>query len=232
MFANPSPGTDTYNANTDLPQETNTTVSGDATFICEFGSNVQGHFTAPLLSFEISLPSEDGSSTTFTTDCREWEDCDDWSPEHATTRLSIRPINTVRLSNYVHYRYEVQLTNVLQEFNASQFSCSISTGSSIRVLQWKGTAELIVEPSPVELESLSVPPTSVLPTGGGNNVTLPGVSVPNRRSSGTIIAGTVVPVVIVLVLFTATSLLLAAFAKWRRRQRREKSYELAEGKCI
>ena len=95
---------------------------------------------APLLSFELSMP---GNNSTFATTCRGWESCDDWSPVLPVTQLSITPMNKIDKSNFILYRYEMQLTNVVQELNASQFSCSISTGSPEHVLQWKGTAGTI-----------------------------------------------------------------------------------------
>ena len=137
-----SPGTDVYNADTSLPQETNTTVGGSATFVCEFGSNELSVVAAPLLSFEVSIPGSNGNST-FTTNCRRWDGCEKWSPDHPTTQLSIKPINKINKPNFILYQYEVQLTNVVQELNASQFSCSISTGSPEHILQWKGTAGTI-----------------------------------------------------------------------------------------
>ena len=227
--AAPSPGTDVYNANTSLPKETNTTVGGNATFICEFGSNQPDNIIVPLLSFEISLPSEDGNSTTFTTDCQRWKSCDNWSPVPATTQLSIRPLNMISKSNFVHYRYEVLLTNVVEEFNSSQFSCSISTGSPERILEWKGTAELIVESASVTVPSSPPPVTS---GDSDSNVTVPRVSsTPNRSNRSAITAAAVVLVVIVLALVAAISLLLATFTKWRRKHR-EESHELSQGKCI
>ena len=146
----------------------------------------------------------------------------------ATTQLSIRPINVISQSNFINYRYEVQLTNVVEEFNASQFSCSISTGSPERILQWKGTAELIVEPASISVQTL--PP--IMPPGGNDsNVTVPIVSsTPNNGSNrSAITAASVVLVVIIFALVVAISLLLATFTKWRRKQR-EQSNELSQGK--
>ena len=215
------PETDIYNANTSLPQETNTTVGGNATFVCKFGTNEPDSIFTPLLSFDISLDSDDGNTTTtFTTRCQNWDDCDDWSPDQfAATRLSITPINEIEMSTFIQYRYEVQLINVVQEFNASQFSCSISTGSPVRVLQWRGTGGLTVEASPV-VPILFAPPTT---TGG-----LP-ISVPNKNATGAITAAAVVPVVVILALVVAISLLLATFKKWKSKRTGE-PYELAQGK--
>ena len=216
----------------------NTTVGGNATFVCKFGTNEPDNIFTPLLSFNISLASDDGNTTTtFTTDCRGWDDCNNWSPDQLATRLSITPINTNRNSNFIHYQYEVQLTNVVQKFNGSQFSCSISTGNPVRILQWRGTAELIVEPpSPVVVFNVVAPFTTAPPTTNGlptraNNVTmhLPGASAPNKSATGTITAAAVVLVVVIFALAVAISLLLAIFMKWRSK-RTEESYELAQGK--
>jgi hypothetical protein len=83
---------------------------------------------------------------------------------------------------------------------------------------------------PPEDEPPTFPPA---PPAESNNVTvpLPGVSAPNKNTTGAIITAAVVPVVIILALAVAISLLLATFTKWRSK-RSEESYELAQGKYI
>ena len=230
------PGTSVYTANTSLPHDTNTTVGGNASFFCAFGSNKQNSFiNLPRLRFKLSIPGDDDhNSSVLSTVCQNWDMCDDWSPAFPTTELSIRPIEKFNEPTFVFYQYEVRLSNVAQELSGSQFSCSISTDIREDSIQWEGTAELIVERNFIDFpDSLPRRPTTpgVSTTAETQISTVVLVSGSSAVSSGAITATALTLVVIILGLVTAISLLFAALVRWRRKHSLP-SYELASGKRI
>ena len=224
--------TPVYIVNTSLPQDANTTVGGNATFFCEFGSNSVSPAAIPLLRFKFSIPNEDGEhNSAFTTECPIWDTCSDWSPSLPSTELSILPTRKGNKNIFPSYHYEVWLTNVVPELNGSQFSCSISTGPE-NLIQWEGTADLIVEPvfvEPTMVEPTFMKPTMIESTLVPQTTELPENPKISKNINGEVIAAAaVVLIVILLALVTTVSVLLATFMKWRRKHR--EPYELAQGK--
>ena len=137
--------------NISLPENVVTTVGGDATFVCQFGSS--DSVEELLMRFKLVLPEEnfDGNNS-LTTKCYFWNDCEEWtSKTNVSTVISIRPIRDISDSSYTRYSYEISLRNVEESLNGSVFSCSVSTfsptdkpGGPQEFIEWEGSAELVV----------------------------------------------------------------------------------------
>ena len=209
-----------WNANTSLPRGTNAALGDDAVFTCEFGGP-RNFNAAPHLNFELSLPDVDGENyTTLTTICRDWTECDKWSPANHSVGVSIQSVQISDQNDYYgeQYRYNIRLAAVMTHHNGSIFSCSLSEHQSKStdyfngkdVIQWKGSAQLFVH----EADTATIPVSAA------------------ETSQKLVAPVSAVVVVIVLISSAVITVLLLAAVKFFKKKRRSLCHGLvATGMC-